>query len=949
MDREQQIRLNFLAEAEIYLDQIEGVLLEINDRSMDSQSLDIVLRSAHSLKGGAGMMGFSHLSKTAHRLEDFLKILRVRFDSISITDEVQTLLLKAIDNLRQIVNFYQQGKIIDEGFLDNQVNPIFEGLRHHLGDLLEDEENDLFALNQNIGSELALFEEEVDRLLDEFSSQITNLSTEELQKSLIILTEQLMVFSQMAEVSSFTQLCQSIQQQTFVTPSENIPLLAQQALDIWRQSYGLVITGSQDKIPTELDPFALEIDDIPEFNLDLQQLQLQLAQIEEESLEQLPLQIEESIEELPIIKTTKVVTSLPENQNLRRANESMKMVRIPAKQLTQFNTLFGKLILERNAVNAQIEQLKNFASLMRERMFKLEQSQERLTKWYDRASVEGLINTVAQTKANIPILVNGSQKNQSDEYEFDTLEMDRYTDLHLISQDQIETIVQLKEVSIDIQLGLLDINQDMGELNQTITALQKNVTRTQMTPFADVVKQFPRMVRDLSVQFNKKIKLNIEGEATLIDRTVLDKLNSPLNHLLRNAFDHGIEPIDIRTARGKSPEGKITISAINKANQTIITIEDDGGGISLKKIGDRLQKIGIPQEEIEKMSDAQILDYIFEPGFSTKEQVTELSGRGVGMDVVRTNLREVRGDIQVKTKEGIGTTFIINVPFSLSVLRVMLLERGGLVFAIPINSIKELKSFSPQDITTINDRDQTLWNGQNIPVVAIEKTLIFTRPYKSNPLKGNPVINRPTLLIIGENNTLGGLYLDRVWGEQDVTVYPIQTPIPLPRGFNSSIILGDGRVIPLIDPAEMLQKCLEESHSNHYLDHQYLNSQEKIKRILIVDDSINVRNYLALTLEKAGYQVESAKDGREAVDRLCNGLSVEGVISDIEMPRLDGYGLLKEVKTKKEFQNLPIIMLTSRSNEKHRKLAFNLGANGYFSKPYNEQELLQKLETLITK
>jgi chemosensory pili system protein ChpA (sensor histidine kinase/response regulator) len=232
-------------------------------------------------------------------------------------------------------------------------------------------------------------------------------------------------------------------------------------------------------------------------------------------------------------------------------------------------------------------------------------------------------------------------------------------------------------------------------------------------------------------------------------------------------------------------------------------------------------------------------------------------------------------------------------------------------------------------------------------VVSIEQSLIFSRPYKSNPLKGNPVIDRSTLLVIGEGESLAGMYLDRVWGEQEVTVYPIQTPILLPSGFKSSIILGDGRVIPLIDPVEMIQECLDSSTKNPYFYRQYINSQEKIKRILIVDDSINVRNYLALILEKAGYQVEEAKDGREAVDKLFNGLSVKAIISDIEMPRLDGYGLLEEVKGKKQFQDLPIIMLTSRSNEKHRKLALNLGANAYFSKPYNEQELLDKLSNLI--
>jgi chemosensory pili system protein ChpA (sensor histidine kinase/response regulator) len=720
MDRETQIKLNFLEEAQSYLDQLEAILLQINAPTTDSQSLDLALRAVHSLKGGAGMMGFTHLSKTAHGLEDFLKILRVRGDSILITNNLQTLFLKAVDSLRNLTNLYQQGAIIEQNPLENQIKPIFEGLRQFLGDLQEDDENNLFALNQGSGSELELFEEEVDGLLDEFASQINNLSPDELQQGLILLCEELMVFSQMANIEPFTQLCSAIQQQILVTPPENISLLSQQAVNTWRRSYSLVIRGSLDKIPItlDIDSFGVELeidfnpDEIEAFDFDLTELEAELNNFDEEFLAQELHSLDgvQTIQKIPVTQTIELKTSSPQNPGV--TPETLQMVRIPVKQLTQFNILFGKLILERNTVNAQLEQIRNFASLMYERMLKLEESQEQLKKWYDRASIEGLINTVAENKTLTAVSNNGSFSAFNDG--FDILEMDRYTDLHLLTQEQIETIVQLKEVSTDIQLGLLELHGAMGELNQTTTSLQKNVTRTQMTLFADVVKQFPRMIRDLSVQFNKKVKLTLHGEATLIDRTVLDKLNSPLNHLLRNAFDHGIEPPDIRIAQGKPPEGNITISAVNRANQTIITIEDDGRGISLQKICHRLLRKGIPQEEIDKMSERQILEYIFEPGFTTKEEVTELSGRGVGMDVVRSNLREIRGDIHVKTKEGEGTTFIINIPFSLSILRVMLLEREGLIFAIPINSIRELKSFTSQEITTINNHDHTEWNSKTI-------------------------------------------------------------------------------------------------------------------------------------------------------------------------------------------------------------------------------------------
>lgn len=1006
MDREQQIRLNFLDEAQSYLDQVESILLGLNPDQAEPQQLDLALRCAHSLKGGAGMMGFLTMSQVAHRLEDFLKILRLRYHSGPITTEVETLLLKGVDGLRHIVKLHHQGTEVEESFLNEQIYPVFENLRHHLGDLEDDEENALFDLNQGATEELLLFEEELDKILDEFEQQVNNLSSSDLAAVLIMTSEELMVLSQMADLEAFTKLCQSIEQQTMLTAVEDLDTLAQQALNIWRRSHALVARGSLEKLPSQLieidqqpenqspnldsSPFvgdsefaSLNWDDMESLNFDLTQVQGELANIDDYCLEQLQAELElleqqnsedsdlvtELSESLPPQEKQKIEVHLQSNSLLESvapvkqggmvSDQPGKTLRVPVEQLSKFNNLFGKLILERNTVNLHLEQLKNFASLMRQRMLKLEESHNQLRKWYDGSSVEGLIATATEEKILTPTVSNGSYSPANiapkdiKERDFDILEMDRYSDLHLISQEQIETIVQLQEVTTDMEIGLQEVTQAMGELNQTTRSLQSNVTRTQMTPFADVVKTFPRVIRDLCVQFDKLVKLKIEGESTLIDRSIVETINAPLIHLLRNAFDHGIENPATRIAKGKSPEGTINIKAVNRGNQTIITIEDDGNGISLDKIGDHLVERGKSRQEINQMSEKEILNYIFEPGFSTKDRVTELSGRGVGMDVVLTNIRDIRGDIQIQTKAGIGTTFALKIPFSLSILRVMLLERAGFVFAVPLNSIKEIRSVKPEEIVSITSPDQLTWNDKTIPLVRLEESLTFNRVHKTFLMRGNPIINKSTVLIVGEGTSFGGIYLDRVWGEQEVTIRSIDTPIPLPQGFNSSIVLGDGRVIPLIDPLEMLQGCLESSQkqddTDNYLvkDINELNYQAQVKTILIVDDSINVRNYLALTLERAGYQVEEAKDGREAVDKLLHGLDVQGVICDIEMPRLDGYGVLEELKGKSEFQDLPIIMLTSRSNDKHRKLAINLGANGYFSKPYNEQELLQKLADSI--
>ncbi len=498
----------------------------------------------------------------------------------------------------------------------------------------------------------------------------------------------------------------------------------------------------------------------------------------------------------------------------------------------------------------------------------------------------------------------------------------------------------------------------MQELNHTSRSLQANVTRTQMIPFDEVVKPFPRLVRDLSLSLNKPVNLKIEGKTTLLDRAIIETLNAPLIHLIRNAFAHGIEDKATRLANYKSEEGTITLKAVNQGTQTIITISDDGAGINLEQICDYLRGMGVSNKQIRQMSESQILDYIFQPGFSTANTVTQISGRGVGMDVVRTGIQDVRGDIQVHTKAGLGTTFTLKVPYTLSILRVMLVERAGIVFAMPADSVRQVFNLESKDGSSIHNLDKIDWQEEIIPLVRLEETFLFNRPRKPFEIDDNPIINKPSALIIGEVNHYGGIQIDRLWNEQEVSIRPVDSPIPLPKGFVSSIVLGDGRVVPVIDPVQVLEECLE--HTVNAENETYTSETQKYPRdtgdtviakpadtILVVDDSINVRRYLALTLEKAGYQVEQAKDGQEAVDKLLAGLMVEAVICDIEMPRLDGYGVLEEIKAKSQFQSLPIAMLTSRSNEKHRKLAMNLGASAYFSKPYNERELLEKISELI--
>ncbi len=1115
MDTDQQVRLNFLEESVEYFEQIEEVLLGLEASETKPQQLDIALRAAHSIKGSAGMMGFTSMATVAHRLEDFFKILRAR--QIHVDSELETLFLRGIDCLKEIRNILAAEQSIDEAWLNRQAQPIFDQLQERLGELSEEDEDRLLSGEEEVDVALMIFNSGVEEVLTNFEAESATLGNEALRQSFITTVSQLSNLGLMGEIDPFVELCASIQVQAQTLDIAQIHAFVEQSLQVLQRSQSLVLIGRVNNLPTQVtfkpvdgpppvsapeavdvlatdanaddgdgplgEPIAVEpipLGTMPEMPaLDLSELEAMQAQMEKvlaepnaldaapafpaataptadlsevqelsavelaawqaqqqtiasddelvdatdsvpdntvgatvsvelaelqdaiaeinqldlsEALDAAALETKTAEEAVPIdpaqaaMKASKPVASPPAQRSARTAASPPRTtvappqrsatLRISAEDLRQVNTLFSTLILERNTINLRQQQLTGFAERLQERMHALELFNLRLRQWYDRASMEGLV------QPNRVGLVQNAIAASSATEDFDTLEMDQYSELHLMAQEQMETVVQLQEVTADILLGLQDMGQATQKLNSTTRSLQARITRTQMRPFSEIVGRFPRVIRDLSLQYNKQVDLRIEGETTLFERVALDALTDPLNHLLRNCFDHGIEPAEDRLAAGKPPEGIITIRASQRGNQAQITIIDDGRGIDLDKIRAKVRQHDIPEEHIAQMSERELLSLIFDAGFSTAEKVTELSGRGVGMDVVRTNLEKLKGDIQVETKLGEGSTFTITLPLSLSVIRIMLLEQQKMAFAVPVDAVTEM--LVCQEDTIIRPPHQqpyVNWKDQQVPLTDLDQSLTFRGSNDPLPLEGTPSINQPLIVIINDSGRHHALLIDRFWNEQEVAIRPVMSPMPMPLGFSGTTVLGNGRVIPLVDLVQLVRSAAEHrelvrleaelaakqssqnlpsgsatasaaAEDEFYFNDEVMNIDDLTETfakqaVLVIDDSVHVRRYLTMTLEKAGYDVEQARDGQEGVDKLLGGLKVNAVLCDVEMPRLDGYGVLDEIKSRPEFSDLPITMLTSRNSDKHRKLAMNLGASAYFSKPYNDQALLKALEDLI--
>ncbi|MBW4631509.1 MAG: hybrid sensor histidine kinase/response regulator [Iphinoe sp. HA4291-MV1] len=1006
-DKELEIQMQFLEEATDYLNILEGILLELSTSDRISlEKINAALRAAHSIKGGAGMMGFRALSDLAHRLEDSFKVLKTRKNSLEIDTELQSLLLSGVDWLRQIVELLSQGNTIDEQWLSTFCYPVFEELHTRLGDPTSEDAASMLSPEDGQNIIPLLFETEVEGCLQRLESVLADGEQPCLKEEVAIMAAELGGLGEMLQLRAFTQLCESVANHLETAASSEIEIVARAALEGWRRSQALVITNQLDSLPTEIQPEDLAVEAAVQTQPELLNVEVALtldpetevaqpdilqpekteetwlereiiaadfealeAAFADESNTQVEVPPETVVsQEIPTTNYKFVERKVEQTVGSNKSEPQENTVRVPSKQLEQINDLFGEVIIQRNGLNLQLERLRKLIRNLNQRVQTLDRENQQLRTAYDRIATQGMLPSGVPLLPGLPPSENeediiASGDSDQTQGRFDSLEMDSYNELNLLSQEVMETIVQVQEVTTDIQLSIDDTDLFARKLTKTSKQLQRKLTQVRMRPLSDIVDRFPRALRDLCVEYGKNVQLKIEGAGILIERSILEALNEPLMHMLRNAFDHGIEDPATRRTCGKSEQGLIEIKATHQGNRTIITLRDDGRGIPLDKIRTRAIAMGLEPTLIAQATDEELLSLIFEPGFSTSDEVTTLSGRGVGMDVVRSNLKQVRGDVKVDTVSGKGTTYTLSVPFTLSVARVLLIESNRMLLAFPTDVVSEIFLLDQEQIFQMATSEILNWQGNMLPLVRLGRHLEFNCPRYDNPnLETPPAINAASILIVNQGNQPVAVQVDRCWGEQEVAIRRVEGNIPLPSGFNNCTILGDGRVVPLVNANELLYWIAtnERTPRTNQLpsarlktvfltpasDKSVLPIHQK-GTVLIVDDSINVRRFLALTLEKGGYQVEQAKDGQDALEKLQSGLRVQAVICDIEMPRVDGYGFLGRIKSNTDFKDIPVAMLTSRSSDKHRQLAIQLGARAYFSKPYNEQELLKTLDEIV--
>ena len=644
-------------------------------------------------------------------------------------------------------------------------------------------------------------------------------------------------------------------------------------------------------------------------------------------------------------------------------------VRVDSERLARMNNVVGELAINRNGLSLQNQQLQRSVRELLERFSQVQNVVGHLRELSDQMLVTPERHNYG---TSIPA-VNQLGELVIRQGDFDSLELDNYGVLNSRLQGLIEDMVQLEEAVDDVALFAKQSNRTLEQQRQMLTQLRDELMWARMLPLSEVLNRFPRLLRDLCATYHKSVSLNLSGTGVLVDKAALEKLYDPLLHLLRNAFDHGIESPDFRRQQGKPEEGRIEIRAYHQGSQTIIEVKDDGQGLDIESIGRRAVEMGfVSAEQLASTPNHRLFEFLFEPGFSTAKQVSELSGRGVGLDVVRSQMRSLKGSITVASSPGAGTTFTLRLPLTLTIAKLLVCLIGSTAIALPSDSVEEIVVPKSDQVKTTGEQRFLRWREQIVPAYRLADILDYTCPLPdSSPSKALVSVPSPAdwalpMLVLRQEQQVLALEIDRLVTEQELVIKPFGSAIAPPSFTYGCTILGDGSLIPVIDGTVLLDQLLGHEAAATRINTGArpitlsLNENTSINQtkaglttphaptVLVVDDAAALRRTLALTLERAGCRVLQARDGREAIEQLRQGSStVNLVVCDIEMPNMNGFEFLGQRRQDPQMSNIPVVMLTSRSNDKHRWLAMRLGATAYFTKPYLEQEFLAAIKHII--
>jgi two-component system sensor histidine kinase and response regulator WspE len=907
----------FKIELENHARVLESGLLEL-ESTMDMQKTEVLMRAAHSIKGAARIVGVDNAVKLAHSMEDLLEKAR-KGTHVLTSGEIETL-LKCNDIYIELLNYEPEEmpnvlltkldlieKLINELYnpvvLQPKAQPkpipkeITNGKKPEKPKELQISTIEKSSLSKKADSFLLdLFSSELQSNMALFKKNLDEYNT---TKSADKLEPMMRAAHSLKGASRIVNINESVSfsgavEEYIVDIQNGKKILDESSLNIL-ENYMNILNESLKKEADAIYEYFIESNEIISNLIG----DLKLCGIIKEEPEEIPeiqkqVSVKPTVEE-PKHEIKKAELHLPEVPKPKKSDD--RVVRVFSENLTKILGLSGEILV-------QAKLMKPFS------------------------------NDLHRIKSRILELNSNKELIFQDLFDYDISEdiKSKFTD-STKSLDQILNSI-IKHIE--------NFENFSRKLEIIADKLYAEAVETRMKPFSEGLTGFSRMVRDIAKTLNKKVEFVIKGENTRVDRDILEKLEAPLNHLLRNSIDHGIEMPEERLAAGKPEHGTIILEARHVSGMLQITIKDDGKGIDIENLRKKVVERGFTTEDMAKnMSKSELFDFLFLPGFSTAQKVTEISGRGVGLDVVFTAVNDVGGMIRVESEVNAGTSFNLQLPLTLSIIRSLLVNIGGQPYAIPISRIDRALILSKNDLKTLENHHYCVYDDENIGIVDAAQIFHINR--------NDYFPDRYNIVLISDRLNRFGIAVDRFMGQPDLVVMPLDKRLGRVPNISSGAILEDGTPVLIMDVDDLIRSIdlIIKTGKLDKLAERKEEAKGKSKHILVVDDSLTVREVERKLLENKGYTVTVAVDGIDGWNALHRDV-YDLVISDVDMPRMNGIDYVKRIRADQKYRNLPVMIVSYKDREEDRIRGLEAGANYYLTKSsFHDDTLLNAVMDLI--
>jgi chemosensory pili system protein ChpA (sensor histidine kinase/response regulator) len=638
---------------------------------------------------------------------------------------------------------------------------------------------------------------------------------------------------------------------------------------------------------------------------------------------------------------------------------STKSVRIALERLDRMMNTVGELVINRTRMVGRVSELEKLVDTLSFSKERLQGKVNEFQEKYEFNRISSSRATASWNAATAPKRLASAAAGEASFFDdFSELEMDRYDDFNILSRSMAEISADVNEVLTQLEGYIGRVEGDIDEFTKLAHHLQDEFTAARMVPIGTLYSRLSRAVRDAAQSAGKQVELDFVGNETELDNNIIQQISDPLVHLVRNSVAHGIERSDARLSAGKPEAGKVSLRAYHRGNHIYIEVEDDGSGIDYERVKQSAAERGlVSTETAERLTERDLREMLFHPGFSTAPAKTELAGRGVGLDVVRANLNALNGDVEIESTRGQGTKFTLKVPLTLIISPALFVRCGGVSFALPLAVVEEIRRIRADEIEDVGGKLLTKVRDVVTEVIRLDSYLGLP------PLE--PINGYFRMVVANTGNRQIGLVVEEVLGKDEIVIKNLGEYLRRVKLFPGTTIAPDGSLILLIDLNRMVaaepneRRTLQASASaarvfapgseavaRGTIPTDAIDRVEHERVIVVADDSISVRKFVGRMLEKNGYRVKLAADGLEAAELVAqHGCHL--VITDLEMPRMTGYELMVQLRQSPTTRRIPVMVVTSRAGAKHRDRAIKEGAAAFLTKPVQEDQLIAAVEQLM--